>query len=241
MLWTAGLTVMSSVIFGLVPALAFTRDAHGSVAPREPRGIAHAAQPPPAARPRLVRGRAVDRAARRRGPDAAYLHQSSRRADRLRSRACRHRQDPAQPRGVHHGRSPVGVLSRRDRARARAARCRGGQRRRPTAAGAGPDHPARLAKRGSRADAFDRHAAEHHARLLRGDGDSAARGPRHLRRRHQSPPARRRRRRAAGGAVVERRGGRQTARGWSGEAAAGGGRSGRPDSRARRSAIPARR
>jgi predicted permease len=29
MLWTAGLTVMSSVIFGLVPALAFTRDAHG--------------------------------------------------------------------------------------------------------------------------------------------------------------------------------------------------------------------
>ncbi len=29
MLWTAGLTVMSSVIFGLVPALTFTRDAHG--------------------------------------------------------------------------------------------------------------------------------------------------------------------------------------------------------------------
>lgn len=29
MLWTAGLTVMSSVIFGLVPALIFTRDAHG--------------------------------------------------------------------------------------------------------------------------------------------------------------------------------------------------------------------
>ena len=33
---------------------------------------------------------------------------------------------------VLHGRSPVGVLSRRDRARAGAARCRGGQRRRPT-------------------------------------------------------------------------------------------------------------
>jgi putative ABC transport system permease protein len=29
MLWTAGLTVMSSVVFGLVPALTFTRDAHG--------------------------------------------------------------------------------------------------------------------------------------------------------------------------------------------------------------------
>ena len=29
MLWTAGLTVMSSITFGLVPALAFTRDAHG--------------------------------------------------------------------------------------------------------------------------------------------------------------------------------------------------------------------
>jgi putative ABC transport system permease protein len=29
MLWAAGLTVMSSVIFGLVPALIFTRDAHG--------------------------------------------------------------------------------------------------------------------------------------------------------------------------------------------------------------------
>jgi putative ABC transport system permease protein len=29
MLWTAGLTVMSSVIFGLVPALTVTRDAHG--------------------------------------------------------------------------------------------------------------------------------------------------------------------------------------------------------------------
>ena len=29
MLWTAALTVMSSVIFGLVPALTFTRDAHG--------------------------------------------------------------------------------------------------------------------------------------------------------------------------------------------------------------------
>jgi predicted permease len=28
-LWTAGLTLMSSVIFGLVPALAFTREAHG--------------------------------------------------------------------------------------------------------------------------------------------------------------------------------------------------------------------
>jgi putative ABC transport system permease protein len=28
-LWTTGLTLMSSVIFGLVPALAFTRDAHG--------------------------------------------------------------------------------------------------------------------------------------------------------------------------------------------------------------------
>jgi predicted permease len=29
MLWTAGLTVMSSLVFGLVPALTFTRDAHG--------------------------------------------------------------------------------------------------------------------------------------------------------------------------------------------------------------------
>jgi predicted permease len=29
MLWTAGLTVMSSVAFGLIPALTFTRDAHG--------------------------------------------------------------------------------------------------------------------------------------------------------------------------------------------------------------------
>ncbi len=29
MLWTAGLTVISSVVFGLVPALTFTRDAHG--------------------------------------------------------------------------------------------------------------------------------------------------------------------------------------------------------------------
>jgi putative ABC transport system permease protein len=29
MLWTAGLTVVSSVLFGLVPALTFTRDAHG--------------------------------------------------------------------------------------------------------------------------------------------------------------------------------------------------------------------
>jgi putative ABC transport system permease protein len=29
MLWTAGLTVLSSVLFGLVPALTFTRDAHG--------------------------------------------------------------------------------------------------------------------------------------------------------------------------------------------------------------------
>src|SRR4029453_8979424 len=28
-LWTAGLTVMSGVVFGLVPALTFTRDAHG--------------------------------------------------------------------------------------------------------------------------------------------------------------------------------------------------------------------
>ncbi len=29
LLWTAGLTVMSSVVFGLAPALTFTRDAHG--------------------------------------------------------------------------------------------------------------------------------------------------------------------------------------------------------------------
>ena len=29
MLWTAGLTMMSSIVFGLVPALAFTRDRHG--------------------------------------------------------------------------------------------------------------------------------------------------------------------------------------------------------------------
>jgi putative ABC transport system permease protein len=29
MLWTAGLTVMSSVVFGLLPALSFTRDRHG--------------------------------------------------------------------------------------------------------------------------------------------------------------------------------------------------------------------
>ena len=154
MLWTAGLTVMSSVLFGLVPALAFTRDAHGQPLHSSRAGSLHAAQPPPASRPRPVRGRAVDRSARRRGPDAADLHQSSRGADRLRSRARRHRQDLAQPSGVLDGRSPVGVLSRRDRARARAAGCRRGQRRRSTPFGAGPDHPALLAKRGSRADAL---------------------------------------------------------------------------------------
>ncbi len=192
MLWTAGLTVMSSVIFGLVPALTFTRDAHGQAlhasragslqlrSRRLHRGLV------------VVRSRAVDRSAHRRGPDAAYLRQPSRDAARLRSRARRHRQDFDEPSGVLHGRSPVGVLSRRDRARARAARRRGGQRRRSTPVGAGPEHPARLARRGSRADAFDRHAAEHHARLLRCDADSAARGPRHLRRRYPSPPARRR-------------------------------------------------
>ncbi len=184
-----------------------------SAAPLEPCGIALAAQPPSASRPCPVRGRAVDRSARRRGPDAAYLCQSSRGADRLRSRARRHRQDPDQPPGVLHGRTPVGVLSGCHRARGGTARCRRGQRRRATPLGAGPGHPARLAKRGSRADAFDRHAAEHHARLLRGHGDSAARGPRYLGRRRRSPPARRRRRRAAGGAIVERRGRRQTARG----------------------------
>ena len=56
MLWIAGLTLMSSAIFGLVPALTFTRRAR-SAAPLEPRGVAHAAQPEPASSPRLVRDR----------------------------------------------------------------------------------------------------------------------------------------------------------------------------------------
>ena len=217
MLWTAGLTVVSSVLFGLVPALAFTSDAHG-----QPLHASRAGSLMLRSR-RLQRGLVLSEVALSIVPLIAAglmlrtFSQSSRGADRLRSRARRHREDLAQPRRVLDGRSPVGVLSGRDRTRARAARCRRGQRRRPTPPGAGADHAALLAKRGSRADAFDRHAAEHHARLLRGDGHSAARGPRHLGRRHPTPPARRRRRRAAGGAVVERRRRRQTAPGRRGE------------------------
>ncbi len=189
-LWTAGLTVISSVVFGLVPALVFTRDAQGPLHASRAGSLMQRSR-------RLHRSLVLSEVALSIVPLVAaglMLRTFTNLLDAPIGFDPAHvvtAQDPAQPRGVFHGRSPVGVLSRRERARARAAGCPGGERWRPSAARADPDDPARLAKRRSRADAFARHAAEHHARLPRGDGDSTPCGPRHLRRRHQSAPSRR--------------------------------------------------
>ena len=119
LLWTAGLTVACSVLFGLVPALFFTGRRPGSAAQFGPRGIHDDAQPHAAARPRRGRSRAVDRAASGRRPDAAHVHQSSAGADRVRSLARRDGARLAESQRVSGDRPAVGIFSRGYRPRPR--------------------------------------------------------------------------------------------------------------------------
>ena len=121
-LWTVGLTLIAGLLFGLIPAVALHARHRRPAAALESRRSAHAPQPSSASRPRARRGRAVDRAAGGRRPDAADLREPARRADWVRARARRHRPDPARPQHVLHDRPPVGVLSGRGRARPRSCR-----------------------------------------------------------------------------------------------------------------------
>ena len=107
-LWTAGLTVIAGLLFGLIPALAFTRDAGD-----QPLHSSRAGALMLRSR-RLHRGLVFAEVALSIVPlvGAGLMLRTFvnllRRADRIRVRARRHRPDLARPQYLLHGRAPVG-------------------------------------------------------------------------------------------------------------------------------------
>ena len=215
MLWTAGLTVVSSVLFGLVPALAFTRHVRG-----QPLHASRAGSLMLRSR-RLHRGLVLSEIALSIVPLIAAGLMLRTFANLL--------ETPIGFDSAHVVTARVslnlGEFSTVDRRSAFYRDAIARVRELPGVEAASVGGPPPLApvqstlrfwrSEDGEADVFDRHASERHARLPGCDGDSAARRPRHFRRRYRSPPARRRRRRAAGGAIVARRCHRQTAIGCS--------------------------
>jgi hypothetical protein len=120
MVWTAGLTVISSMAFGLVPALAFTRDAHGQSLRAGSLQLRSR---------RLHRGLVLSEVALSIVPliAAGLMLRTLSIFSTRRSASIRRTSSPPGSRstsGVFDDRSPLGVLSGCDRPRARAARRR---------------------------------------------------------------------------------------------------------------------
>ena len=170
MLWTAGLTVISSVVFGLVPALTFTRDAHGQALHASRAGSL------PLRSRRLHRFLVLSEVALSIVPLVAAGLMLRTFANLLETPIGF---DPAHVVTARVSLN-LGEFSTVDRRSAfyrdAIARVRelpgveaasvGG----PLTSGAGSEHPALQAERRPRGNVFDRHASERHARLLGRDG-----------------------------------------------------------------------